>query len=209
MGIIIFVILLLLTCLLVAIVVSADIAITASSKLKLYRISKEGDHRAKILLDLQNNIGSVSASLHFLDTMISTLSATLATGLIAVILPDINASVHALIITVLFAFFITTYGQIAPVIYVYSNPERIALLYAKVLWKWYRLTRFITSLIERIARYTMKIVGMKIHEKTHVIDSDELKMAIDLHDGDSSYTKTILRSIVDVTNIKGIRNTCT
>ena len=194
-----FILVLILTPALIAGAVSADIALTASSKLKLHKMKRDGELRAAKVLKLQENIGSVSASINFFSITINILSSTIATILVSELLPNMSSNIHALIVTVILTFCIVTYGEIAPVIYVYSNPEKVALFYANFLWRWYEITHHITNLIERLARKSLRLLKINISKKSNIVDSEELKMAIDLHAGDKqSYEKKMLKSILDI-----------
>lgn len=186
----------------IACAVAADISLTASSKLKLYKYQKAGNVNADTVLKLQENIGSVSASIHLFETTIHTLSTTFTTAIIAHMLPEYGSHIHAMIVTFILTFTVVTYGEITPVIYVYSKPETISLFCAPYLWKWYRFTYFITYTIEKIAVLSLRLFNININKSNKIVDSDELKVAIDLHGGDKqSYEKTILKSILDIKNI--------
>lgn len=190
------------TPILVACAVSAEVSLAASSKLKLYKLQKEGNKNADTVLQLQERIGSVSASIHLFETAIHTFSTTCTTTIIAGMLPAYGSHVHATIVTIILTFVVVTYGEIMPVVYVYSRPEAVALFCAKYLWKWYRITSWITLCIETLARWSLKVLRVHITQNVKTVDLDELKMAIDLHGGEKqSYEKTILQSILDIKNI--------
>lgn len=201
-SLILLIFVILITPCLVACAVSADISLTASSKLKLLRLQREGNASAIKVLKLQDNIGSVSASIHLFETIIQTLSTTFATTLISNMFPEVGSHIHVAIVTLIFTFMVVTYGDILPVIYVYSNPEPVALFYSRYLWIWYRWTGVFTSCIEKLAMFSLKFMRIKINDKKNYVDLDELRTAIDLHGGEKvSYEKTILQSILELRNI--------
>ena len=61
---------------------ACETAITAASRAKVHHLTKDGDVRAKIIKDLQHDLGLSISALLLGATLFNTLSVSVATGLL-------------------------------------------------------------------------------------------------------------------------------
>jgi Mg2+/Co2+ transporter CorB len=180
---------------------ASEAAVLAASRVRLYHLAKKGNPKASIILALQSQIGGFISAILLLNTWFITLVTALATG----VLTFLFGAAGAVYAAIGMGAIITIYAEVLPKMYVYTNPDRVALAFSPFFKPILTLMKPLTKSIDFIAKQSLRLVGIKI---THdIIDSstEELRGAIELHAGTSheaEYERSMLRSILDLTTVE-------
>ncbi|MBP9752378.1 MAG: DUF21 domain-containing protein [Proteobacteria bacterium] len=175
-----------------------ETAISVSSKAKLYRILKTGDRKAKIAVALHEKLGLVISVVLACNTIINTVSATLAASFLISVFGDYGTFISALIMGPL----IWIVGEVLPKMFAIYAPEKIFLKFAPLLNFIFKLFSPFNHVVNAFASFILKICGIDVNQKDYTGSLDELKGAIDLHQGinheDTREEKAMLKSILDL-----------
>ena len=173
---------------------------TAYSKPKMYTMAKEGNAKAKVILDLQVEIGLVLSAILTCATILNALAVAVTTDLFSEVLGD-YAIIFAPIIT---SVFIVLFAEVLPKMLTISSPERILLPSAYFIKFTYTALKPLINIIGFIAKHLIKLIKFSSDDKnTEYQDSlEELKGAIALHKGanteDTKKEKEMLQSVLDL-----------
>lgn len=186
---------------LAAILSASETAVTASSRIRLHQLHKQGDKRAGAVLQLQSKMGQLIGTILLVNTWTLTCMTALATGIMTLIFGSVGAFYTALFMSA----FITIYLEVMPKIYVYSQAEQTAMKLSKAIGflRWALLP--MTTVVDTIARFSLKMVGVKISSHSTLTSTvEELRGAIDLHIGEGpvAHERAMLRSILDLTQVE-------
>ncbi len=183
---------------------ACETAITSASRAKLHQLAKEGNQRAVIIRTLQEKLGLVVSVILTCNTMINTLSASLATKLITDLVGDEGFGV--LYASFIMGSLILIYAEVMPKMIALHAPERLVLRSAKFLNFIFGLFRPLNHMINVLARNTLSLFGVKTSGQTSLYASlDELKGVIDLHQGpgqDVPQERAMLKSILDLGSVQ-------
>jgi len=181
---------------------AAETGITAASRPKLHQLAKEGDPRAKIIQDLQNNLSLTISALLLGNQFFNTLAVSIATGLLINIVGQ-EGIAYA---TIMMGTLITIYAEVAPKILAVQNPEPFLLKSSKVLRFLFAVFYPLLRLINLVARISLRLIGVRIDENQMRHGTvEELRGAIDLHMGpgqDIAEERAMLRSILDLSDVQ-------
>lgn len=181
---------------------ACETAITAASRAKIHQLLREGDARAKIIKELQSDLGLSISALLLGATFFNTLSVSLATGLLVSLLGQ-EGVVYA---SALMGALIIVYAEVAPKILAVQNPEGFLLKSAKILNVLFLVLKPLLNAINFIARISLRIVGVKVsNQNHHHATLDELRGVIDLHHGpgdDTAEERAMLKSILDLGSVQ-------
>jgi Mg2+/Co2+ transporter CorB len=180
---------------------SAETSITAVSKAKLHSLAKKGDAKAKLVLDLQKNIGlSLSTILLF-----NTFCLTIVNNNIGDIATDLFGKEAIIFVSIIMTVVITVYAETLPKIIAVHSPEKVLMLLARPLWITFRIFRPITLAINHFARAHLKLFGIKSNAEDEYAALEELRGAIDMHfsdqNPDASNEQEMLKSILDLREV--------
>jgi len=181
---------------------ASEASVLASSRVRLYHLAKKGNTRASIILNLQAHIGGFISSIVLLNTWIHTIVTVLATGILTYVFGAWGPFITAIGMGAL----ITIYAEVLPKMYVYTNPERVALAFSPFFKPLLTLMTPLTKTINFLALESLHLVGIKIkHDFSEAASAEELLGAIELHAGSSGeveYERAMLRSILDLTVVE-------
>lgn len=178
---------------------ASEVAVLASSRVRLYHLTKKGNTKASIILNLQTHIGGFIGSVILLNTWFNTLVTALSTGIMTYLFGPIGALYAALLIGAL----ITIYGEVVPKMYVYTCPERVAIAFAPLFKPLLKVMMPLTKTINFIGHGFLHLIGIHVkRDLAEVATAEELRGAIELHTPSSSEEKSMLRSILDLTAVE-------
>ncbi|MBA3813147.1 MAG: HlyC/CorC family transporter [Alphaproteobacteria bacterium] len=177
---------------------AAETAVLAASRVRLYHLAKKGNHKASIVLKLQAHIGGFVSTIILLNTWLNTLVTALATGVLTYFFGAIGALYAAISIGVL----ITLFAEVLPKMYVYTSPDRVAMMFAPFFKPFLTLMTPLANSISFLAQKLLHLFGINITEgASAAAAADELRGAIDLHAG-ADYERAMLKSILDLTTVE-------
>lgn len=183
---------------------ACETAITAYSKPKMYSIAKEGNIKAKIILELQSEVGLVISAILTCATILNALAVAVTTDLFSEVLGD-YAIILAPIIT---SVFIVLFAEVLPKMLTISNPESVLLPSAYFIKYTYIVLKPLNNILGFIAKRLIAIIkSSSKNKKSEYEDSlEELKGAIALHKGqnieDTKKEKEMLQSVLDLGEVQ-------
>ena len=180
---------------------SAETSVTAVSKAKLHGMAKKGDPKAKLVLELQKNVGlSLSTILLF-----NTLCLTIVNNNIGDITADIFGKEAIIFVSIIMTAIITVYAETLPKIIAVNAPDRVLMLLIRPLWLIFTIFRPITLAINNFARAHLKLFGIKSNATDEYAALEELRGAIDMHFAETSHDanneRAMLKSILDLREV--------
>ncbi len=180
---------------------SAETSVTAVSKAKLHGMAKKGDPKAKLVLELQKNVGlSLSTILLF-----NTLCLTIVNNNIGDITADIFGKEAIIFVSIIMTAIITVYAETLPKIIAVNAPDRVLMLLIRPLWLIFTIFRPITLAINNFARAHLKLFGIKSNANDEYAALEELRGAIDMHFAETSHDanneRAMLKSILDLREV--------
>lgn len=180
---------------------SAETSVTAVSKAKLHGMAKKGDAKAKLVLELQKNVGlSLSTILLF-----NTLCLTIVNNNIGDITADIFGKEAIIFVSIIMTAIITVYAETLPKIIAVNAPDRVLMLLIRPLWLIYTIFRPITLAINNFARAHLKLFGIKSNANDEYAALEELRGAIDMHFAETTHDanneRAMLKSILDLREV--------
>ena len=180
---------------------SAETSVTAVSKAKLHSMAKKGDAKAKLVLELQKNVGlSLSTILLF-----NTLCLTIVNNNIGDITVDLFGKEAIIFVSIAMTIIITVYAETLPKIIAVNSPEKVLMLLIRPLWLVYSIFRPITLAINNFARAHLRLFGIKSNANDEYAALEELRGAIDMHFADTNHDanneRAMLKSILDLREV--------
>jgi Mg2+/Co2+ transporter CorB len=177
------------------------VAVLAASRVRLYHLAKKGNRKAASILTLQTKIGEFISSIILLNTWAITIVTALATG----VLTHLFGAAGAVYAAIGMGALITIYAEVLPKMYVYTDPDRVALAFSPFFKPFLIIMSPLTKAINFIAQKTLYLMGIKIrHDISDASTAEELRGAIELHagsSGEAEYERAMLRSILDLTTV--------
>jgi len=180
---------------------ASETAVLASSRVRLFHLAKKGNKKASVVLELQAHIGRFIGAILLLNTWFNAG----ITALVAGVLTYLFGPAGAIYAAIGMGAFITIYCEVLPKMYVYTNPDRVAIAFAPFLKPLVFIMSPLTRTIDFIAKQTLRMVGFKASHDLADTSLDELRGAIELHSaspGDVEYERAMLRSILDLTTVE-------
>ena len=183
----------------VGVLAAAETSLTASSRIKLHHLRNQGDPRAGLVLELQSQMGRVISTILLANTWCMTSMTALVTGVLTLWFGAMGTIYAAAFLS----FFITIYLEVTPKLLAFQNPEKVALaLVGGVnLLRW--TLSPVTAVIDRLARFSLKLLGINPTPNSQSATLEELHGAIDLHIGDGTvaHERRMLKNILDLTQV--------
>ena len=181
---------------------ACETAMTAYSKPKMFSIAKEGDAKAKVVLELQPEIGLVISSILTCATILNSLTVAVTTELFS----DVLGGYAVILAPIITSVFIVLFAEVLPKMLTISNPESVLLPSAYFVKYTYMILRPLNNVIGFIAKSVIALLHLAKKSDTTKVEYDdsldELKGAIALHKGtnveDAENEKKMLQSVLDL-----------
>jgi Mg2+/Co2+ transporter CorB len=181
---------------------ACETAITGFSKPRMYKLAKEGNKKAEIICDLQEDVDLVLSSILTCNTILNSLSVSFATAICINIWGQGSVVVCSIIMSVLVVF----WAEVLPKMFTISNPDRILLKAAPFMKFVFKILRPINNVMGMVARKIISVfTNPRTVEDDYESSLEELRGAIDLHKSketeDTDEERAMLRSILDLGQI--------
>jgi Mg2+/Co2+ transporter CorB len=181
---------------------ASETAITVASRAKFHHLAKEGNKRAEIIYNLQLQLGLVISVILSFNTMINSISVSLATGLLISLFGQEGVAYASVVMGIM----ILIYAEVAPKMAALINPEKFLLSTAPLLNFFFRLFRPINKLINLFSRAMLRLIGLRVVDNENLYTSiEEIRGVIDLHKGpgqDVEHERAMLKSILDLGSVQ-------
>ncbi|MGN6671208.1 MAG: HlyC/CorC family transporter [Candidatus Nucleicultricaceae bacterium] len=179
---------------------ACETALTAASISRLHTLQKRGVKGAQLVISMRNQPEKLIGTILLCNSLSNIISASLATKIFMELFGDDGVIYASSVMTVL----IVIYAEVMPKIYAISYAESVSVIVSPWIHKIVYLTSFLTYFFEKVARFSLKILGIKIDPNAKLTSTEEeLRGAIDLHqtDDDVSEEKAMLHSILDLDDV--------
>lgn len=155
---------------------SAETAFTTVNRIAIRTLIEKGNTRAIIVDKIINNQNKMLSAILIGNNLVNIIASALATVLAQNLFGQYAISFATGILTILILIF----GEITPKSYASINALKISLAYAKII---YFLMIFLTPLIliiNKLANYFMKLLGIDSNKKIASITEKELRTIVDV-----------------------------
>ncbi len=182
---------------------SCETALTAYSKPKMFSIAQSGNKKAKVIISLQADITLVLSAILTCCTIINALVVSLSNSLFVDIFGESAIFYGPIIVSI----FIVLFAEVLPKMLTITDPEKILLPSAYFIKYLYICLKPLNKVIAFVSDGIIKLIHVrsKNKEEQYQASLEELKGAIDLHEGlnenDTKQEKAMLRSILDLSSV--------
>ncbi len=180
----------------------SETALTAVSKHVMYQMEQNGDKRAITVNALHEDKERLIGAILLGNNLVNILASALATSLLIEMFGD-NGVVYA---TIVMTALVLIFSEILPKTYAIRNANRMALLVAPIIKPIIAVLAPITLTINAIVRQVLILIGAgSSAEESREAAEEELRGAIELHDGDEPSVKQerdMLRSVLELTEVQ-------
>ncbi|MGJ3259576.1 MAG: HlyC/CorC family transporter [Rhodospirillales bacterium] len=180
----------------------SETALTAASKHVMHQMEQNGDKRAVIVNDLHEDKERLIGAILLGNNLVNILASALATSLLIKLFGDNGVAYATLGMTLLVLIF----AEILPKTYAIRNANRMALFVAPLMKPVIVVFAPVTLAINAIVRQLLLLLGAgPTSEGDREAAEEELRGAIELHDGDEPTVKQerdMLRSVLELTEVQ-------
>ena len=180
----------------------SETALTAASKHVMHQLEQSGDKRAIIVNDLHEDKERLIGAILLGNNLVNILSSALATSLLIKMFGD-NGVAYA---TIGMTLLVLIFAEILPKTYAIRHANRMALVVAPIIKPIIAVFAPVTLAINALVRYMLAVIGAGPNaEESREAAEEELRGAIELHDGDEPSVKQerdMLRSVLELTEVQ-------
>ncbi len=179
----------------------SETALTAASRPRLHNLAQSGNRRANLVNDLWREKEHLIGAILLGNNLVNILASALATSALITLFGETGVIYATLAMTLLVLIF----AEVLPKTYALQNADRAALAVAPALRLIVVLLKPISLVIQIFVRAALSMFGIKVrHALTAEASEEQLRGAIDLHQGEGEEEKTereMLRSILDLGDV--------
>ncbi len=179
----------------------SETALTGSSRPVMYQLESGGNPRAKIVNQMHENKGSLIGAILIGNNLVNILASALATSLMITLFGKNGVAYATAVMTAL----VVVFAEILRMTYSLQTADRTALVVAPIMRPIVFVLAPITRSILVIVRGTLRAFGLRLHtEETFVPYTEELRGAIELHEGEHEavqHERAMLRSVLDLNEV--------
>lgn len=180
----------------------SETALTAVSKHVMHQMEQNGDKRAITVNALHEDKERLIGAILLGNNLVNILASALATSLLIEMFGD-NGVVYA---TIGMTALVLIFSEILPKTYAIRNANRMALVVAPIIKPIIAVLAPITLTINAVVRQVLILIGAgSSAEESREAAEEELRGAIELHDGDEPSVKQerdMLRSVLELTEVQ-------
>ncbi len=179
----------------------SETALTAASKGRMNRLSREGNKRAKAVAELIADRERFLGGILLGNNLVNILASALATGVLIAAFGESGVFYATLIMTALILIF----AEVIPKTFAISKPDRVALWIGPAVQLLVRLFGPLVTIVRTIARLTLKLFGVDISKADRALSGpEEIRDTIVLQESKGGIRKAerdMLDSILDLDEV--------
>ena len=180
----------------------SETALTAASKHVMHQLEQSGDKRAGIVNALHEDKERLIGAILLGNNLVNILASALATSLLIKLFGD-NGVVYA---TIAMTLMVLIFSEILPKTYAIRNANSVALTVAPIIKPMISIFAPVTLGINAFVRQLLRVLGAgNSANESREAAEEELRGAIELHDGDEPTVKQerdMLRSVLELTEVQ-------
>lgn len=178
---------------------SAETALTAASRARIYRLAKEGKSRAQKVLRLQNSMETLLGVILLGNNLVNIFATSLATALLIGIFGEGALGIATLIMTLL----IVVFGEVMPKVYALQNPIKASLNLSLFINFMFKFLAPIAGFVRFIVRCTWEMGGIDVSNVRGIRSArEEILSLVEMYsDKQVKREKNMLRGILDLSTV--------
>ena len=183
---------------------ASETAITFASRPKLHQLAKAGNKSAKIVRDLQQQLSMVISALLAYNTLINAAIASVGASLTFDFFGE-NSTTVAFIASIFAGTIVLVFAEMLPKTLAVQDTIRFLMFAAPGIRFFYNLFLPLNKALSFFVACLLRIFGSKAAPHDHNVTVEELRGAIDMHDGpgqDTPHEKAMLKSILDLGTVQ-------
>ena len=180
----------------------SETALTAASKPVMHQLEQKGESRATTVNRLHARKERLLGAILLGNNLVNILASALATSLMIATFGEPGVVYATITMTLL----ILVFAEILPKTYAFKHANRVALIIAPAVNLVVMVLTPLTAAINALVAALLKLAGIDYRAAEAFAASDEeLRGAIELHDGDDSsiqHERAMLRSVLDLGEVQ-------
>ena len=179
---------------------ASESALTASSRPRMHAMEKNGDKRAALVNRILRSKDRLIGAILLGNNTVNTLAAAVSTSLMIKFFGDAGVYIATVIITAL----VLVFGEVLPKTYALYHADFMARMVAPFMSVFMKVAAPVTRLVSIAVSFLLGLMGLQVDHNHHASDLDELRGAIDLHEGPGDETherRHMLRSVLDLADL--------
>lgn len=179
----------------------SETAFTAVSQARMHAAEKDGDARAALVNKIVNSKDRMIGALLLGNNVVNITASSMAAGVLISIFGESGVFYASAVMTVLIVIFV----EVLPKTYAFYHADSMARFVAPMVQFFIYIFSPITSIITRIVRASLLMIGVDVTQKTENGSHLEvLRGVIDMHRGDDVEIvrqRAMLRSVLDLADV--------
>ena len=180
----------------------SETALTAASKPVMHQLEQKGESRATTVNRLHARKERLLGAILLGNNLVNILASALATSLMIATFGEPGIAYATITMTLL----ILVFAEILPKTYAFKHANRVALIIAPSVNLVVMVLTPLTAAVNALVAALLKLAGIDYRAAEAFAASDEeLRGAIELHDGDDSsiqHERAMLRSVLDLGEVQ-------
>ena len=180
----------------------SETALTAASKPVMHQLEQKGESRATTVNRLHARKERLLGAILLGNNLVNILASALATSLMIATFGEPGVAYATITMTLL----ILVFAEILPKTYAFKHANRVALIIAPAVNLLVMVLTPLTAAVNALVAALLKLAGIDYRAAEAFAASDEeLRGAIELHDGDDSsiqHERAMLRSVLDLGEVQ-------
>ena len=176
---------------------ATETAFTTFNKIKMKMMAEKGDKRAETVLELSENFDTLISTILIGNTLVNTLSASMATIFFTKLLKNLDEDISALIASVIMTVVVLVFSELSPKTLAKNAPDKFALFSAPIIKVIQHVLKPLTFLFQKWQTLLSKVfkpqedTGMTEEELISIIEEAEEDGGIDEEEG------TLIKSAIE------------
>lgn len=155
---------------------SAETALTTVNKIRMRKLSEEGDARARTVLKVTDNSGKMLSAVLIGNNIVNLSASSIATTLAIDLLGSKGAGIATGILTLL----ILVFGEISPKTIATIHADSISLAYARIIDVLMKILTPVIFAVNQIAMLFLKILRIDPNGNGNAMTEEELRTIVDV-----------------------------
>jgi len=161
----------------------SETALTAVSRIKVKKMLDEGHFGAKFLQKLRENPNKMLATILIGNNIVNLAAASLATVIFIDFFANkkiLNEGVTVVVATLVMTIVILVLGEIVPKTSAMKYSGKLSTAVAPVIWALSVLLTPVISLLDRLCRPLLRLVGADVKSEAPFVTEEELKILLSM-----------------------------
>jgi len=179
----------------------SETALTAASKPLMHQLEQKGDKRAELVNQLHARKDQLIGAILLGNNLVNIMASALATSILITFFGEAGVAYATIVMTLLVLIF----SEVLPKTYAIENANRMALTVAPYIRVAVAVFSPVTNTVQWIVNGVFKLFGINDDDADASAAVEELRGAIDLHDGRNeeavNQERAMLRSVLDLNEV--------